>query len=115
MPDIPQIYHNHTALGAAMWQEIQTLRAEIKDLVAENKRLRVIIARSKADCLYCGLSSDQTAECESGFPGCRRIDDIVTSPEFLSGSTKIINYDAEELTPTVKYNFSSMTGSSQKT
>jgi len=44
---------------------------------AENDKLRLLLAASKADCAYCGLPSDRMAECASGFPGCARADDMI--------------------------------------
>ncbi len=50
---------------------------DVAALVAENDRLRAMLAKSNADCPYCGLASSDMARCASGFPGCARADDIL--------------------------------------
>ena len=53
----------------------------IHELEAENTRLRAMLARSDADCAYCGLSKADMSKCSKGFPGCGRADDIVLSED----------------------------------
>lgn len=50
---------------------------EIKKLHDENDKLRLIIAESSIDCIYCGLPSSDIAKCSLGFPGCGRADDLL--------------------------------------
>jgi hypothetical protein len=85
---------------------IKELQDELIRLRNENYKLKVMLAKSKADCFYCGLPVDRTTECESGFPGCERMNDVISDPAFLSGSTQPFNYVDDDLTPTVKYNLS---------
>lgn len=51
----------------------------IDELMAENQVLRIKLAKSDADCIYCGLPSVDMGKCALGFPGCGRADDLVLS------------------------------------
>jgi len=76
------------ALTAICWScaDPANLRAEIDRLRADNERqakenttLRGVLATSALPCIYCGL--DDISMCASGFPGCGRMDDIMSVPE----------------------------------
>ena len=54
----------------------------IEELQAENDKLRLIIAKSNLDCIYCELPKADMAKCVHGFPGCGRADDLVLDPNF---------------------------------
>lgn len=54
----------------------------LRDLTAENTRLRAALAQSKSPCAYCQLPAEEMARCRSGFPGCARADDMAGCPEF---------------------------------
>lgn len=54
------------------------LAARIVDLEAENNSLRKSLAKSNADCPYCGLSAAEMSKCAHGFPGCGRADDMMS-------------------------------------
>lgn len=43
----------------------------------ENTILRGLLARSGEPCIYCELPRARMGECESGFPGCGRMDDLL--------------------------------------
>lgn len=53
------------------------LETRVSELELEVKKLRCYVAESAADCIYCGLSKARMSECQSGFPGCGRMDDIL--------------------------------------
>lgn len=53
------------------------LTAKIKELEADNDRLRVMLSNSNQPCFYCGLSKRWMSKCKHGFPGCARADDMV--------------------------------------
>jgi hypothetical protein len=48
-----------------------------KKLEEDNDKLRYLLAKSKADCPYCGLSAEDLSKCAHGFPGCSRADDLM--------------------------------------
>jgi hypothetical protein len=50
---------------------------KLLELQKENDRLKIILAKSKEDCIYCGLKSVDMNKCASGFPGCARADDLL--------------------------------------
>lgn len=50
---------------------------EYQRLEQENKKLRGLLAKGDADCLYCGLPKKDMAKCSHGFPGCGRADDLM--------------------------------------
>lgn len=49
----------------------------LADLETENNKLRSMLAKSSADCPYCGLPAADIARCAHGFPGCGRADDML--------------------------------------
>lgn len=49
----------------------------VREVVAENDRLRHMLAKTNAPCVYCGLPAERMNECASGFPGCGRADDLM--------------------------------------
>lgn len=53
----------------------------LKEIVAENTRLRAALARSDQPCAYCSLPADEWNKCADGFPGCGRADDALGCPE----------------------------------
>jgi hypothetical protein len=46
---------------------------------SENDKLRGLLAKSDKDCPYCGLPAAEISKCEQGFPGCGRMDDIISA------------------------------------
>jgi hypothetical protein len=52
-------------------------QGELERLRKENDTMRVIIAKSDLDCIYCGLPKKDMAKCKHGFPGCGRADDLL--------------------------------------
>jgi hypothetical protein len=68
-----------SVIEAAYTQQVAVRDARIAELAAENDRLRRLLASSNADCPYCGLPAADMAKCASGFPGCGRADDMMTS------------------------------------
>ena len=52
------------------------LAARIRELEGENDFMRLRLAESDKDCVYCQLPKSETARCSSGFPGCARADDL---------------------------------------
>lgn len=60
---------------------IYSLEESVKELKAENDKLRGLLAKGSGDCVYCGLPAADISKCPSGFPGCARMDDIVNAPE----------------------------------
>lgn len=56
------------------------LAARLDELEAENTKLRAMLAKSNADCPYCGLPQAEMNQCALGFPGCARADDLVNEP-----------------------------------
>ena len=54
---------------------------ECVGLRQENDKLRSMLAKSPADCPYCGLPAADMAKCALGFPGCNRADDLMAGPE----------------------------------
>lgn len=63
-------------LDECMQLEAEGLAAQI-----ENDLLRGLLAKGDEDCIYCGLPAADIAKCKSGFPGCARMDDIMTTQE----------------------------------
>lgn len=57
------------------------LEAELREVRAENDRLRAALAQSDQPCAYCSLPQDEWAKCQNGFPGCARADDAMGCPE----------------------------------
>lgn len=85
--------HNQWWEVANMMHEIacdKKLRKELRQaisllydqnrLLAENETLRLILAKSNIPCIYC--SKENMAECERGFPGCAKADDIIVGEEY---------------------------------
>ena len=54
---------------------------EIHALKQENERLRAALAQSDQPCAYCSLLRGYWVKCDSGFPGCGRVDDAMGCPE----------------------------------
>jgi hypothetical protein len=50
-----------------------------EELQQENDRLRVMLAKGKGDCMFCGLPAEDISKCASGFPGCARMDEMLNS------------------------------------
>jgi hypothetical protein len=46
------------------------------DTRKENDFLRLRLAESDKDCVYCDLPKSDMGKCSSGFPGCARADDL---------------------------------------
>ena len=79
-----QDYLPHAEMFAdeiAWMNDCVTLLNEVDSLVAENDKLRGLLAQGKGDCVYCGLPAADIFRCPHGFPGCARMDDIVNAPE----------------------------------
>lgn len=57
------------------------LTQKVKDLAAENDRMRALLAYGSDPCVYCGLPKDDMAKCASGFPGCGRADDMAVTDD----------------------------------
>ena len=53
--------------------------ATIARLREENDRLRGLLAKGQGPCVYCNLPAEDIAKCQSGFPGCARMDDIINA------------------------------------
>jgi hypothetical protein len=54
---------------------------EVNRLEAENENLRGLLAKGLGACVYCQLPAEDISKCQSGFPGCARMDDIVCAKE----------------------------------
>lgn len=67
----------------------------LEELRAENTKLRAMIANSKIDCVYCGLTKEDFQKCRSGFPGCDRADDMQGCPHLAESLTEF--FRAEDL------------------
>jgi hypothetical protein len=52
-------------------------REEREELIAENDKLRYLLAKGNDPCIYCGLPKADVLKCQSGFPGCGRADDLM--------------------------------------
>lgn len=50
--------------------------AHCQALEEENAKLRRMLSKSNADCIYCDLPVADILKCAHGFPGCGRADDI---------------------------------------
>jgi hypothetical protein len=50
---------------------------KLVEMERENTTLRNLLARSNADCPYCGLPAEDINRCVHGFPGCGRADDML--------------------------------------
>lgn len=61
----------------------------IKELRAENERLRAALAHSDQPCAYCSLPADEWNKCVSGFPGCGRADDAMGCPHLGDGMATV--------------------------
>jgi regulator of replication initiation timing len=59
-----------------------TLAAEVEELRAENDKLRAKLGNSPEPCAYCGIPADKLLDCQHGFPGCPRADDMVLCGHF---------------------------------
>ena len=72
--------HAAKAVDAALEVLVNTtfpFESEIIKLRKENDKLRALLARDSGDCIYCGLPKADMIKCESGFPGCARVDDMM--------------------------------------
>jgi hypothetical protein len=54
------------------------MQNNLEELLKENSRLRVLLAKSNLPCVYCGKK--EMSQCPSGFPGCGRMDDLMADP-----------------------------------
>ena len=61
------------------WTPWHLAQTQLSELEKENTKLRGILARSKEPCVYCGLTD--MSLCQSGFPGCSRMDDLLADSE----------------------------------
>ena len=57
--------------------EIKLLLDDYERLIRENRQMRMIIANSGMDCIYCGLPKNDMAKCQQDFPGCSRAGDLM--------------------------------------
>ena len=71
---------DHVTIGALM-DSIERLTETNGRLLNENDTLRGLVAKGQGDCIYCGLKAEDMAKCASGFPGCGRMDDLMTDQE----------------------------------
>lgn len=76
-PRTDAVVHNVAEL--AMFA--RKLERELREVQAENVRIRAALAHSSVACVYCALPKEQWAACRSGFPGCARADDAMGCPE----------------------------------
>lgn len=60
---------------ARLTAALEAAKARLRELEAENDRLKAILANSNEPCIYCNLPRDRWVECRSGFPDCARSDD----------------------------------------
>lgn len=60
---------------------IYDLLAMLKEASDRETRLRAALAQGPGNCVYCSLSKEDWAKCQSGFPGCARGDDAMGCPE----------------------------------
>jgi len=68
--------------NAALIARAPTLAAEVEALRAENDKLRAKLGNSPEPCAYCGIPADKLLDCQHGFPGCPRADDMVLCGHF---------------------------------
>lgn len=68
--------------NAALIARAPTLAAEVEELRAENDKLRAKLGNSPEPCAYCGIPADKLLDCQHGFPGCPRADDMVLCGHF---------------------------------
>lgn len=61
---------------ARLLAQVEEQKKRGDKFLAENDKLRSIIANSDLDCIYCGIPKNDMVRCPSGFPGCGRADDI---------------------------------------
>ena len=73
---------NHAGLEMEKLQKMERrakqAEAERDAMAEENDKLRYVLAKSPADCLYCRLPQARMGECRHGFPGCARADDLLS-------------------------------------
>ena len=68
--------------NAALIARAPTLAAEVEEMRAENDKLRAKLGNSPEPCAYCGIPADKLLDCQHGFPGCPRADDMVLCGHF---------------------------------
>lgn len=68
--------------NAALIASAPDLAAEVEELRAENDKLRAKLGNSPEPCAYCGIPADKLLDCQHGFPGCPRADDMVLCGHF---------------------------------
>jgi hypothetical protein len=65
----------------AMARRTEAAEAKVKELEAENTRIRAAFANSDHVCVYCSLPAADWAKCQYGFPGCERGEDALGCAE----------------------------------
>lgn len=60
------------------------IKMKLTTVIKENDKLRFLLAKSKADCVYCGASAEDFAKCRYGFPGCPRSNDLLCGDDVFS-------------------------------
>lgn len=78
---------NVASFGGWEVRALHTLASSVRRLIGErdaarkeNDALRFAYANSSASCFYCQLPASRMSECERGFPGCGRADDMMNGP-----------------------------------
>lgn len=86
--DLAELRRLHEAATKGQnWQEevlfaeacklsLPALLYELEAARKENDFLRLRLAESDRDCVYCNLPASEMPKCSSGFPGCARADDL---------------------------------------
>lgn len=60
------------------------IKMRLTAVIKENDKLRFLLAKSKADCVYCGKPAEDFSKCTYGFPGCPRADDLMCGDDVFS-------------------------------
>ena len=56
---------------------MDTLAEKLIEYERENTILKGLLAKSGEPCIYCELPQSRMGECQQGFPGCSRMDDLL--------------------------------------
>lgn len=72
----------------ALRQRLNDAESRLAEARKENDFMRLRLAESDKDCVYCDLPKAEMGRCASGFPGCARSDDLFHCAELTRRDAK---------------------------
>jgi len=75
---------------------VERAEREREEARKENDFMRVRLAESGKNCVYCNLPASDMAKCSAGFPGCARADDLLTCDELTRRDARMKALGAAE-------------------